>query len=158
MHICNGLRHKLSSLARTLGSWIPNPLKAWMYMRLFCVCVVLCLGSGLETGWSLVQGVHPSVKNDYETEGESLAPNGLEEPLKKRICICKLETSCSSTVRLLSWLRLAMLVAHSLQANAGVIFSNRAWPHASTSSSTCHCWSASRSVLHYVTFLLGQWC
>jgi hypothetical protein len=34
-------------------------------MRLFCVSVVLCLGSGLTTGWSLVQGVLPSVKNDY---------------------------------------------------------------------------------------------
>jgi hypothetical protein len=27
----------------------------------FCVCVVLCLGSGLATSWSLVQGVLPSV-------------------------------------------------------------------------------------------------
>jgi hypothetical protein len=31
-------------------------------MRLFCVCVVLCLGSGLATSRSLVQGVLPSVK------------------------------------------------------------------------------------------------
>jgi hypothetical protein len=30
-------------------------------VRLFCVCVVLCVGSGLATGWSLVQGVLPSV-------------------------------------------------------------------------------------------------
>jgi hypothetical protein len=30
-------------------------------MRLFCVCVVLCVGSGLATGLSLVQGVIPSV-------------------------------------------------------------------------------------------------
>jgi hypothetical protein len=29
---------------------------------LFCVCVVLCLGSGLAASWSLVQGVLPSVK------------------------------------------------------------------------------------------------
>jgi hypothetical protein len=28
-------------------------------VRLFCVCVVLCLGSGLATGWSLVQGALP---------------------------------------------------------------------------------------------------
>jgi hypothetical protein len=34
---------------------------------LFCVYVVLCLGSGLATGLSLVQGVLPSV-NDHETE------------------------------------------------------------------------------------------
>jgi hypothetical protein len=31
-------------------------------MRLFCVCVVLCLVSGLATCWSLVQGVLPSMK------------------------------------------------------------------------------------------------
>jgi hypothetical protein len=37
-------------------------------MGLFCVCVVLCLGSGLETGSLLVQGVLPTVKNDYGTE------------------------------------------------------------------------------------------
>jgi hypothetical protein len=30
-------------------------------MRLFCVCVVLCVGSGLATGWSSVQGVLPTV-------------------------------------------------------------------------------------------------
>jgi hypothetical protein len=30
-------------------------------VRLFCVYVVLCVGSGLATGWSLVQGVLPTV-------------------------------------------------------------------------------------------------
>jgi hypothetical protein len=30
-------------------------------VRLFCVCVVLCIGSGLATGWSPVQGVLPTV-------------------------------------------------------------------------------------------------
>jgi hypothetical protein len=30
-------------------------------VRLFCVCAVLCVGSGLTTGWSLVQGVLPTV-------------------------------------------------------------------------------------------------
>jgi hypothetical protein len=47
-----------------LGSWVRIPLKAWMFgmcMGLFCVCVVLCLGSGLATGWSVTQGVLPSV-------------------------------------------------------------------------------------------------
>jgi hypothetical protein len=42
---------------------------------------ILC--SGLATGWSLAQGVLPSVKNDYGTE-EAWALNGLEEPLKKK--------------------------------------------------------------------------
>jgi uncharacterized membrane protein YsdA (DUF1294 family) len=30
-------------------------------VRLFCVCVVLCVGSALATAWSLVQGVLPTV-------------------------------------------------------------------------------------------------
>jgi hypothetical protein len=58
-----GLRHEPSSLARTLGSWVRIPLKAMdvCYVRLCCVCVVLCLGRGLATCWSLVQGVLPYV-------------------------------------------------------------------------------------------------
>jgi hypothetical protein len=40
-------------------------------VRLFCVCVVLCIGRGLATGWSLVQGVLPSVLKDHETEEEA---------------------------------------------------------------------------------------
>jgi hypothetical protein len=65
------LRHELSSLARTMKSWVRIPIKAWMFgvcMRLFCVCVVLCLGSGLATSWSPVQGVLLSVKIDYGTQ------------------------------------------------------------------------------------------
>jgi hypothetical protein len=52
------------SFARTLWSWVRMPLRAWMfglYMRLFCVCVVLCLGRGLATSSSVVQGVFPIV-------------------------------------------------------------------------------------------------
>jgi hypothetical protein len=58
-----GLRHELSSLARTLGSLVRILLKAWMFVfvRLFCVCAVLCLGSDLATCWSPVQGVLPTV-------------------------------------------------------------------------------------------------
>jgi hypothetical protein len=38
-------------------------------MDVLCVySFILCLGRGLVTGWSLVQGVLPSVKNDYGTE------------------------------------------------------------------------------------------
>jgi hypothetical protein len=43
------LRHEPSSPARTLGSWVRIPLKAWMFV--FCVYVVLYVGSGLTTGW-----------------------------------------------------------------------------------------------------------
>jgi hypothetical protein len=47
-----GLRHELSSLARTLGSRVRIPLEAWM-----SVFILFVLGSGLAMGWSLVQGV-----------------------------------------------------------------------------------------------------
>jgi hypothetical protein len=34
-----------------------NPTQGMdVYVHLFCVCVVLCVGGGLETGWSAVQG------------------------------------------------------------------------------------------------------
>jgi hypothetical protein len=33
----------------------------FVYMCLFCVCAVLCLGRGLATSWSLVQNVIPIV-------------------------------------------------------------------------------------------------
>jgi hypothetical protein len=39
-----GVRHQLSSLARTLGSWVRIPLEAWMSV---CVYSVFVLGSGL---------------------------------------------------------------------------------------------------------------
>jgi hypothetical protein len=32
-----------------------------VYVHLFCVCVDLCVGSGLETGWSHVQVVLPTI-------------------------------------------------------------------------------------------------
>jgi hypothetical protein len=38
-------------------------------MVVWCVyAFILCLGSGLSTSWSPVQGVLPSVENDYGTE------------------------------------------------------------------------------------------
>jgi hypothetical protein len=56
-----GLRHEMSSLARKLGSLDRIPLMAWMSVCVYSVCVVLCIGSGLATGWSPVQGVLPTV-------------------------------------------------------------------------------------------------
>jgi hypothetical protein len=56
------LRHDPYSLAGTLGSWVRIPLEAWMFVCVYSVCIVLCVGSGLATGRSLVQGVLPSVK------------------------------------------------------------------------------------------------
>jgi hypothetical protein len=45
-----GLRHELPSPAQTLGSWVRILLKARMSVRLFSVCVILCVGSDLATG------------------------------------------------------------------------------------------------------------
>jgi hypothetical protein len=59
----HGLRHELSSLVRTLGSWVRIPLKAWMSVLcafILCLCCS-CVGRGLATGWSPVQGVLPIV-------------------------------------------------------------------------------------------------
>jgi hypothetical protein len=50
-------------------------------VRLFCVCVVLCVGSGLATGWSLFQWDLPSVKYNYEAEKEARAQQRAVEPL-----------------------------------------------------------------------------
>jgi hypothetical protein len=43
----HGLMHELSSLARTLGSWVQIPLKAWV--SVLCV-FILCVGRALVTG------------------------------------------------------------------------------------------------------------
>jgi hypothetical protein len=55
-------------------------------MCLFCVCNVLCLGSGLATGRSHVQGVLPIVNRsgDYKRPG----PMRAVEPMEKQIYIC----------------------------------------------------------------------
>jgi hypothetical protein len=33
-----GLRHEMSSPARTLGSWFRVPLEAWLYAFILCLC------------------------------------------------------------------------------------------------------------------------
>jgi hypothetical protein len=54
----------------------------------YCVCVVLCLGSGFVTRWSLVQGVLPSVKKwlrnwirglGSEWTGRAIETNSVDE-------------------------------------------------------------------------------
>jgi hypothetical protein len=49
-----GLRHEPSSLPRTLRSWVRIPLKAWMSVCAFilCLCCPVCADSDLATGWS----------------------------------------------------------------------------------------------------------
>jgi hypothetical protein len=53
------LPYELSSLARTLASCVRIPFKACMFA--FIVFVLSCVGSGLATGLSLVQGDVPTV-------------------------------------------------------------------------------------------------
>jgi hypothetical protein len=72
-----GLRHVLSSLFRTLWSWVLIPLKAWMSVCTFILCLCcLCVGSGHATVWSLVQGV----KKDYKAEEEARAQQKAVDP------------------------------------------------------------------------------
>jgi hypothetical protein len=42
--LSRGLRHELSSLARTLVSWVRIPLKSWLFVYAFipCLCCPLC--------------------------------------------------------------------------------------------------------------------
>jgi hypothetical protein len=50
-------RHEPSSPARTLGIVALNLTRGiYGFTRIFYVCVVLCIGRGLATGWSPVQG------------------------------------------------------------------------------------------------------
>jgi hypothetical protein len=55
-----------------------NPIQDMdVCLRLFCVSVVLCVGSGLASGWSPVQGVLPTVlglRNWNETQRLTDAP------------------------------------------------------------------------------------
>jgi hypothetical protein len=55
-------------------------------IRLFCVYVVLCFGSVLATGWSLAQGVLPSVKNYFGIRG--LSPEWAGRAIEKNLSIC----------------------------------------------------------------------
>jgi hypothetical protein len=43
-----GLSYEQSCLSRTLGTWVRIPLKTWMSVCVYSVCV--CLASGLATG------------------------------------------------------------------------------------------------------------
>jgi hypothetical protein len=58
-----------------------NPTQGMdVYVPLFCVCVVLCVGSALVMGWSPIQGVLPTVSKDQETEKEAKVQQGAVEP------------------------------------------------------------------------------
>jgi hypothetical protein len=55
-----GLKHKVSSLFRTLGPWDWNYLKVWMSVCICSVFVFSCVGRSLAVGWSPVQGILPA--------------------------------------------------------------------------------------------------
>jgi hypothetical protein len=48
-HWPRGVRHELSSVARTLGSWVLIPLKVWISACDYSLFVLSCVGSGLAT-------------------------------------------------------------------------------------------------------------
>jgi hypothetical protein len=51
----------MSSLARTLRSWVRIKFEAWMSVCVYSVYIVLCVDCDLAKGWSPVQGVLPTV-------------------------------------------------------------------------------------------------
>jgi hypothetical protein len=58
-----------------------NPTQGMdVYVRLFCVCVVLYAGSGFATGWSPAQGALPTVQRDQETEKAAKTQQRAVEP------------------------------------------------------------------------------
>jgi hypothetical protein len=82
-----GLRHETSSSAWTLGSWVRIPIEAWVFVCVYSVFVLSCVGSGLATGWSLVQGVLPIVykcKNTEPHKEEAKARYGLQRHWSRR--------------------------------------------------------------------------
>jgi hypothetical protein len=56
-----GLRHRMSLPAQTLGFWVWILLRAWTFVSDYSVFMLSCAGSGLVMGWSLIQGVLPTV-------------------------------------------------------------------------------------------------
>jgi hypothetical protein len=67
------------SEAGIMGSIPTQDMGVWCVCMFFCVCGVLCLGRGLATSWSPVQGVLPSV-NDQESEKSALCSKSGSKP------------------------------------------------------------------------------
>jgi hypothetical protein len=67
------LRHELSPPARTLDHEFESHSR-YGWLHAFAVCVVLCVGRGLATGWSPVQGVPPTVLELENREKKTNAP------------------------------------------------------------------------------------
>jgi hypothetical protein len=52
---------------------------------LFCICVILYLGRGLATSWSLIQGVLPSVNWSWNWKTEARAQGGCKAREKRTL-------------------------------------------------------------------------
>jgi hypothetical protein len=72
-------------------------------VRLFCVCVVLCVGSGLETGWSPVQGVLPTVYMITKLKKAARAQQRAIEPLMNEYFFLLYHTLMINYVPYLYW-------------------------------------------------------
>jgi hypothetical protein len=68
-----GVRHKLSSLEFWDRGFESHSRHGSVCVRLFCVCVILCVRSRLATGWSLIQGVYHLYKKFYGIGEEARA-------------------------------------------------------------------------------------
>jgi hypothetical protein len=67
-----------------------NPTRGMdVCVRLFCVCAVLCVGCSLETGWSPVQGVLPTVCRIKHLKRRPWS-KGLQIHRKKNMYVCQL--------------------------------------------------------------------
>jgi hypothetical protein len=97
------LRHELSSLARTLGSWVRIPLKSWMSVFAFILCLC-CSVAALRRANHSSKESYRLCKKDYKSEVEARAQQRAVEPLTNEwkmntikcvYCrICSLKTSC----------------------------------------------------------------
>jgi hypothetical protein len=71
MPIAVAARSKVSTVFTRSNTEITGGID--VCVRLFCVCVVLCVGRGLATGWSPAQGVLPTVYRFRKTEKKAKA-------------------------------------------------------------------------------------
>jgi hypothetical protein len=81
-----GLRHELSSLAGTLGSWVQIPLKARMSVCAFILCLCsMCRYRPCDGLITRPSSPTVCIKKDYETEEEARAQQNAVQPLMNEL-------------------------------------------------------------------------